>query len=145
MVDRGAAAKFEILRQIHELARTQRKALEHDNLDRFQHILDEREELIARLRLLNATLDEAEAAGVLPEMPENVIAFPRASDASAEDGLAIDTVIRGILEHDRYNEAVLAEKMEEIRQALPALTEGHRATAGYRVVSTATSFIDRRS
>ena len=49
MVDRVAAAKFEILRQIHELARVQREALEHDNLDRFQHILDQREELIARL------------------------------------------------------------------------------------------------
>lgn len=142
MVDRGAAAKFEILRQIHELARAQREALEHDNLDRFQQILDEREELIARLRALSATLDEAEAGGGLPE---NVIAFPRASDASAEDGLAIDTVIRGILEHDRHNETVLAEKMDEIRQALPALTAGHRAAAGYRVVSTAPSFIDRTS
>ena len=142
MVDRGAAAKFEILRQIHELARVQREALEHDNLDRFQHILDQREELIARLRVLNATSDEAEAGG---GVPENVIAFPGASDASAEDGLAIDTVIRGILEHDRHNETVLAEKMDEIRQALPALTAGHRAAAGYRVVSTATSFVDRTS
>ena len=142
MVDRGAAAKFEILRQIHELASAQREALEHDDLDRFQQILDEREELIERLRVLDATLDEAEAGG---ELPENVIAFPRASDASAEDGLAIDTVIRGILEHDRHNETVLAEKMDEIRQALPALTAGHRAAAGYRVVSTAPSFIDRTS
>ena len=142
MVDRGAAAKFEILRQIHELARAQREALEHDNLDRFQDILDQREELIARLRVLNATSDEAAAGGGLPE---NVIAFPRASGASAENGLAIDTVIRGILEHDRHNESVLAEKMDEIRQALPALTAGHRAAAGYRVVSAATSFIDRAS
>ncbi len=142
MVDRGAAAKFEILRQIHELARVQREALELDNLDRFQQILDEREELISQLRVLSATIDESEASGGLPE---NVIAFPRASDASAEDGLAIDTVIRGILEHDRHNETVLAEKMDEIREALPALTAGHRATAGYRVVSTTPSFIDRTS
>ena len=139
MVDRASVAKFTILRQIYELARDQCEALEQDNLDRFQRILDQREELIARLRVIDAG-DEGSA-----ELPANLVAFPRPSDSATEDELALDTVIRGILVRDGRNEASLAGKMDEIRRALPALTAGHRAAAGYRLDRPPTAFIDRRS
>ena len=79
------------------------------------------------------------------QLPDNIVAFPGSVDAVGEDELALDTVIRGILDHDRRNEVVLAGKMEEIRQQLPALNRGQRAVAGYRVQSGPTSFIDLRS
>ena len=139
MTDRSAAARFLILRQIYDLACEQRDALELDDLDRFQRILDEREELIARLRVIDGH------AGEPAELPENVVAFPGTPRAGADDDLALDTVIRGILDQDRGNESLLAEKMEEIREALPALSAGQRAASGYRVVSSSPSFIDTAS
>lgn len=136
MIDRATAAKFEILQQLLHLARQQREALDQDALDRFQRLLDEREDLILRLQAI-----EADPA----QLPDNIVAFPGSVDAAGEDELALDTVIRGILDHDRRNEVVLAGKMEEIRQQLPALNRGQRAVAGYRVQSGPTSFIDLRS
>ncbi len=136
MIDRAAAAKFEILRQLLHLARQQREALEQDAFDRFQRLLDEREELISRLQTIAA--DPA-------QLPDNVVAFPGSADAAGEDDLALDTVIRGIIEHDRRNEVLLAGKMEEIRQQWPALNRGQQAVAGYRIRSGPTSFIDLRS
>ena len=138
MADRSAVARFTILRQIYDLAGEQREALAADDISRFQHILDQREELIARLRAMLG-----DAAGV--DLPENVVAFPRGEQNAAEDDLALDTVIRGILESDRHNEALLLEKMAEIREALPALEEGRRAAAGYRVDVHRSAVIDRTS
>jgi hypothetical protein len=139
MVDRAAMAKFTVLNQIYDLAREQRQALERDDLDRFQRILDQREELITRLRMLNG--GDREAA----ELPDNLLAFPLPSDSAAEDGLALDTVIRGILDRDRDNQSLLAEKLDEIRCALPALTVGHRAATGYRIDRPPAAFVDRIS
>jgi hypothetical protein len=132
MVDQIAEDKFGILRRVFELAREQRDALEQDQLDRFQRILDERERLIGELRQL------VEQHGAVPE---NVIAFPGADD----DTLALDAMLKGILEFDRHNEALLARKMDEIQSELPQLAEGQRAAAGYRVVRDAASYVDRRS
>ncbi len=139
MVDRTATAKFALLRQIYDLAREQHEALERDSLDRFQQLLDEREELISRVHVMDSE------DGVVSELPANVVAFPRPSGAAAEDELALDTLIRGILEHDRDNEAMLAAKMDEIRRTLPELAAGRRATAGYRVDRDLSAFIDRSS
>ena len=69
MVDRAAAAKFELLRGIYDLARAQREALERDDLSRFDALLDEREVLIGRLGRL--VTDPT-------ELPANVVPFPRA-------------------------------------------------------------------
>ena len=139
MVDRAATAKFVVLEQIYELASEQREALEGDDLDRFRRILDDRDALIERLGEMAA--DGGDSA----EMPANLVAFPRPSDSASEDELALDTVIRGILERDHHNEALLGSKMDEIREALPALATGHRAAAGYRMDPHRTAFIDRTS
>lgn len=139
MADRTAAPKFALLRQIYDLAREQREALEQDSLERFQHLLDEREELIGRVRVMD-TEDVA-----LSELPRNVVAFPRPSGAAAEDALALDALIRGILERDHDNEMMLAEKMDEIRRTLPDLAAGSRAAAGYRLGRDPSAFIDRTS
>lgn len=137
MADRGAAAKFVILRQIYDLARQQREALEHDQLDTFQRILDERDDLIARLNVLQNGDEDA------VELPPNVVAFPGSSGAEAEDVMALDAVIRGIIDCDRENETRLAEKMAEIREALPELANAHRAAAAYRIATPAHTTIDR--
>ncbi len=136
MVDRAAAAKFDTLRQLFDLARSQRTALEQDQIERFAELLDEREVL---LRHLGALVEDAAA------MPDNVIAFPGTPPAADEDALAQETVLKGILELDRNNEALLQEKMADIQRALPAIAQGQRAAAGYRIDRTPSSFINRVS
>lgn len=136
MVDRAAAAKFDTLRQLFDLARSQRTALEQDQIERFAELLDERETL---LRHLGALVEDAAA------MPDNVIAFPGTPPAADEDALAQETVLKGILELDRNNEALLQEKMADIQRALPAVAQGQRAAAGYRIDRTPPSFINRVS
>ena len=136
MADRLASTKFMILRQIFALAREQRKSLEQEHLGRFLEILDLRDDLIGQLQRL---VEDAS------ELPENVIAFPTTLDHNEDDALALDTVIRGILDHDRENEALLREKMLTIKQQLPELRANRAANAGYRVQDTFQSFIDRVS
>lgn len=136
MIDRATATKFEILQQLLHLARQQREALDQDALDRFQRLLDEREDLILRLQTI-----EADPA----QLPDNIVAFPGSVDAAGEDELALDTVIRGILDHDRENEALLREKMFTVKQQLPELRANRAANAAYRVQDTFQSFIDRVS
>lgn len=136
MVDRAAAAKFDTLRQLFDLARSQRTALEQDQIERFAELLDEREVL---LRHLGALVEDAAA------MPDNVIAFPGTPPAADEDALAQETVLKGILELDRNNEALLQEKMADIQRALPAVAHARRAAAGYRIDRTPSSFINRVS
>ncbi len=118
-----AAQQFDLLREIFDLARAQRGCIARDELDRLAALMDERDVLIARLQRLAAE----EAA-----LPENVVAFRASPDHAEQDALALDTVIRGILEHDRENEALLAEKMQAIREELPQLLRGQRAQSGYR-------------
>lgn len=91
MTDRAAAAKFDLLRQLFDLARGQREAIERGELEQFQQLLDEREVLLTRL---SAIIDDAE------ELPENLIAFPGGAQAASEDALALDTVLKGIIEQD---------------------------------------------
>lgn len=137
MVDRTAAARVTILGQIYDLAREQRDALEIDHLERFQELLDERDQLIARLTALQNGDDDG------AELPRNIVAFPGASDAASEDEMALDTVIRGILKCDSENEATLSAKMDEIREALPELALASRAAERYRIAETAGQTIDR--
>jgi hypothetical protein len=136
MVDRGAAAKLEILCEILSLARAQRDALADDRLDRFDALLDERQTLIERLTLLAEDGD----------LPDNMIPFTGHSDAVTQDALALDVVITGIVGQDRANEAALAERLSAIREQFPALETGRRAAAGYRIAANAgASFVDRTS
>lgn len=131
-----AAERFAILRQVFEIARHQRRALDGGDLTLFQRHLDEREELIARLHEMGA---------VGEGLPENVIAFRSAADSDAQDRLALDTVLRGILQQDRANESLLAEMMAEIRDATPSLDVARRAAEGYRAATPSSAFIDRIS
>lgn len=136
MAGEVAAARFTVLRQLIEIARDQRRALTAGDLPLFQRHLDEREELIARLHEIGAGAED---------LPENVIAFPRAADSDAQDRLALDAVLHGILRQDRENEALLAEMMEEIRDATPGLAVARRAAEGYRAAAAGPTFIDRVS
>lgn len=138
MPDRTAAARSQILREIFDIARAQREHLEGDRLDLVLELMDERDQLMVQLeRLLAEGID----------MPSNVIAFrsPATSEWVEQDELALDTLIRGILEHDQQNEQMLAEKMDVIRRDLPRLQRGHRAHAGYRGQVDGGHYIDRVS
>lgn len=130
-----ATQQFDVLREIFDLARAQRQCIERDELDRFAALMDERDTLLEQLHLL--VQEEA-------SLPENVVAF-RTSDDHAQDTLALDTVIRGIIEHDRKNEALLAEKMDAIREELPRLAQGMRANAGYRTQGATGSIMNHVS
>ena len=132
-----AAQQFDVLREIFDLARAQHACIERDEIDRLAALMDNRDALIERLQRLVAE----EAA-----LPANVVAF-RASPGHAEqDALALDTVIRGILERDRENEALLTAKMQAIREELPQLRRGQRAHAGYRSIEgPQPSFMNRVS
>ena len=115
-------------------------ALEQDSLAHFQGMLDERDQLIAELEAL---VDAEAASGDGP--PANVVAFPGAVTGSEEDVIALDVVLRGVLDRDRANEELLRTRMDELKQELPALAQGRRALAGYRVEHRASTFVDRRS
>lgn len=118
-----AAAQFHLLREIFDLARRQRHSLEQDDIDAVLELMEEREAILAKLQEM---ADEAAAP------PSNVVALPGAEEHARQDQIALDTVIRGILEHDRRNEELLLEKMAAIRQEMPRLRQGRRAAAGYR-------------
>lgn len=128
--------QFELLREVFDLARAQRASLERDDLDEVLALMGEREAIIERLARL------AEAAA---ETPENVVAFPGAEEHTRQDALALDTVIRGILEHDRQNEAMLFEKIQQIREELPRLQQGRRLASAYRAPSDRGSLMSRSS
>lgn len=132
-----ATQQFEVLRQIFDLSRAQRGCIERDEYDRLAQLMDERDLLVAELQ----HLAEEEAA-----MPVNVLSFPTVEDRTQQDSLALDTVIKGILEHDQANETMLAAKMRVILDELPAFRHGQRAIAGYRSANPeATSFMNRIS
>ena len=132
-----AVQQFDVLRQIFDLSRAQRGCIERDELDRLAELMDERDMLLTDLQ----RLAEEEAS-----IPVNVVAFPTAEGVGRQDSLALDTVIKGILEHDRDNELMLAEKMRLIIQELPTFRQGQRAAAGYRSANPeASSFMNRVS
>ena len=138
MPDGFAAEKFEILSSIFERARVQRAALERDDMDTFMRVLDERDELIAQLQRL---------VEVSADVPENVVAFPTELNARnrQDDSLALDTVIRGIVEHDEQNERLLSEKLSELAAELPALRHGRQALQAYRTPPSQQGYIDQIS
>ncbi|MFA7249294.1 MAG: hypothetical protein WC273_06620 [Dehalococcoidia bacterium] len=132
-----AAQQFDVLRQIFDLSRAQRSCIEREEFDRLAAMMQERDMLLAELQ----RLADEEAA-----MPMNVVTFPTAEDRAQQDSLALDTVIKGILEHDRTNESMLAEKMRLIIEELPTFRQGQRAIAGYRSANPETSsFMNRVS
>lgn len=132
-----AALQFELLREVFDLARAQRASLERDDIDAVLELMGEREAIIERLARL------AEEAA---ETPENIVSFPGAEDHARQDALALDTVIRGILEHDRQNEAMLYEKVQELREELPRIQQGRRVAGAYRAPSSAPgSYLSRSS
>lgn len=120
-----AAAQFHLLREMFDLARRQRLSLEHDDIDEVVDLMEEREGILHRLQELVTGADAP---------PRNLVPLPSAEEHARQDQIALDTVIRGILEHDRRNEELLLEKMAAIRQEMPRLRQGRRAAAGYREV-----------
>lgn len=132
----SAALQFELLREIFDLARAQRASLESDDIDRVMDLMSERETILERL----TRLAEAHA-----EVPDNVVVFPRAVDSMQQDAIALDTVIRGILEHDRLNEELLQEKMAQVRDELPRVRQAFRAANAYRPVDDSAGYLNRQS
>lgn len=119
-----ASLRFELLREIFDLSRKQRDSLEIDDIESVIALMDEREHLVAQL--MELATERAE------ELPPNVVRLPTSEDHARQDEIAIDTVLRGILEHDRRNEEILLEKMQAIREELPRIRRGRQAGAGYR-------------
>jgi hypothetical protein len=137
MPDVTISTRFALLREVFELARAQRHAIQADDLGEFAALLEQRQAIIDDL----LTLDTDEAPG----LPENIIVFPGAQPTIDDDTLAVDTLIRGILEHDRQNEVLLAELMSGVRNELASLDQGARAVSRYATAEAPTGFIDRVS
>jgi hypothetical protein len=132
----ATATRFALLREVFDLAKQQRHALDAEELERFQELLERRQVLIDELEAISPS-DEG-------ELPDNVILFPGPRVSDDDDQLALDTLIRGILEHDRQNETVLHGLLDGIRGELGELQHGRAAVARYG--STAREgFIDRVS
>lgn len=131
-----AAVQFELLREVFDLARAQRASLERDDIEAVLDLMTEREAIIERLAQV---MEEA------AETPDNLLTFPGAEDHARQDALALDTVIRGILEHDRQNEAMLFDKMEQLREELPRLQQGRRMASAYRPSGAQTGSLMSRS
>ncbi|MEX2446428.1 MAG: flagellar protein FliT [Dehalococcoidia bacterium] len=128
--------QFAVLREIFEVSRVQRACIQDDETGRLTALMDERDVLVRRLQ---------DIAGDASDLPANVVAFRAAPDEAGEDTLALDTMIRAIVEHDRVNQELLAARMAEVRAELPSLRRGRRAQAGYRPVDVTASFTDRIS
>jgi len=138
MADGLAADKFEILSAVFDCAREQRAALESDDLPAFLELLDERDELLRHLQQL---------VDAMPETPSNVVPFPNELNARTrhDDRLALDTLIRGIVEHDEHNEALLTAQLGELASEVPALRRGTEAAAAYRIPQERRGYVDRVS
>ena len=124
--DQLAPDKFELLTAVFERSKAQRTALESDDLATFLALLDERDELLAQLQQL---------ADETPELPDNVVALPsELNDRTRhDDRLALDTLIRGIVQQDEGNEAMLSSRLEQLAGEVPTLRHGRGAAAAYRV------------
>lgn len=123
MVSRLTIAKFELLREIYDTTRAQRRALEVEDIDAFGVLLQERAALIDRF---------TELAAEEPGLPANVVAFPGAETNPRDDELALDTLLNGILEQDRGNEALLREQMAQVRAEFAPVEQGRRIAHAYR-------------
>jgi hypothetical protein len=134
----SAGARFEVLREIFEVARRQRACLEQDEIEDLPALMDRRDVLVQRLQAL---LDEPDVA------PPNVIVFPSLSvaDEAAQDRIALDALIRGILEHDLQSERLVRAKMDGVQSQIAPIHAGRRAAAGYRVTQPGAAYIDRAS
>lgn len=136
MVDRNAAAKFELLREIFAMTQEQRAALVDDDIERFHELLADRETLIGHLRRV--------AAG--EDLPPNVIPFPGSDPVAArQDELALDTLIRSVMRLDEEHQELLHRRLTEVGAELPGLHDGSRGIRRYRVEDSAPRFIDRAS
>ncbi len=130
-----ATQQFDVLIEIFDISRAQRRCIEREDLEQLAALMEQRDELLEELRRL--VIEEA-------SLPENVVGF-RAPHEAAQDALALDTVICGILDHDRKNEELLTEKMDAIRAELPKLRQGMRANAGYQLAERPAASMDRVS
>lgn len=136
MPDRLAVAKFEVLREIFGLVQEQHQALLEDRLDRFRELMDHRDGLMDQLQAL---VDASR------ETPANLVPLPSAVAEGEQDVIALDAVIRGIIEQDHENEALLAQQMREVSDGLPQVQQGRRAAQGYRVTQGGATYVDRVS
>jgi len=130
--------KFDVLSAVFACARAQRDALAVDDFAEFHRILEERDGLLAELqRLVDST----------PELPSNVIAFPTewTERARRDDALALDTVIRGIVDLDEHNETLLNHRLGDLTAEAPALRRGREALAAYRLPKPHRGYVDRAS
>lgn len=124
-------ARFNLLKQLFRLAQQQRTALQADQIQRFEALLDRRQGVI-----------DALAEPPPDQVPANVIPFPGTAPTE-EDRMAIDTLLRGILEMDQENEVLLREKMAELGTSLRRIQRGHQAAAGYKVPPQRRGGLDR--
>lgn len=137
MPDATVSTRFALLREVFDLARAQRHAIQADDLGEFASLLERRQDLIDDL----VALDGEDA----PVLPGNVIVFPGAVPTTDEDTLALDTLIRGILEHDRQSERLLSELMDGVRNEVAVLDQGAHAVSRYGAHEVGAGFIDRVS
>ena len=74
-----------------------------------------------------------------------MIAFPGTERFRADDDLALDTVLTGILDYDRRCTELLEAMMAEVRRELTAPGDAQRAAGGYRLADSTPRFLDRVS
>jgi hypothetical protein len=137
MPDSMTEMRFTLLRQLFDMAVEQRRALDEDDFASFQSVLEARGALIARLEALAAD-------GPSAVLPGNVIPFPRAASQAEDldDRLAIDTLIRGVLEHDQHNESVLEERLLAVQGEIRSMESGQRAVSRYGSAAEDARFIN---
>lgn len=126
-------SRFALLKQLFRLAQQQRGALNDDQLQRFEALLDSRQRLLDRL-----------AEGDAGPVPANVIPFP-GRDGSPEDAIAFRALVQGILRIDQENEVLLRRKMAEVSGKLRRLNRGRQAQRGYTVPPQREAQLDRAS
>jgi hypothetical protein len=135
MLPQPANERFALLREVFELARAQKTALEVEDIDLFHRLLSEREVLLNRLVVVDGM-----------DLPGNVIPFRGQHGEelpAVDDETAIGVLIRGILDQDAENEMLIRAKIGAVQEAMERMGKGSLAAKRYRAYTGDSYMLDR--
>ncbi len=142
MTSKHVLHRFELLRTLLRLSQEQQDALAQNRLDQFVALLDEREALIGEFAMVDAGQPE----------PNNVIPFPGTvgpkgkADARSDDSLALESLLRAVIDTDAENERALREGLADLREAIGQIGRARVTARGYRpIVSALATAIDQQA
>lgn len=137
MATPGADERFALLKQLFDLAQQQKAALDEEDVERFMHLLGEREPLLYALSGRDAE-----------ELPSNVVSINRgrpSDESSVDTETAIGILLRAVIDQDAENELLLRAKLGEVQDAITRVSRGAAMVRMYRQPEQAARGLDRKA